>query len=213
MRSASLFLLLAAGCSSTPRLMESPRLSEGLIAILVHDASETSAYAPLADGFNEGGVRWGVGILEKEGEDGTAIDRVLEYREEYPGKPVWLVGHADGADLVLKLLAELPGKSTVEGAILLAPDLDAGLNLAPYLRRSRKGIWNFHSPRGAGAAGPDGFVEPRDLGQPDRDLYRTELHQIPWTEEMRLAGHEGRSWDWLKPRIVRGYIAPIVRES
>jgi len=193
--------------------MESPRLSEGLIAILIHDVSESPAYAGLADGLNEGGVRWGVGIFEKEGEDGTAMDRILQYREEYPGKPVWLVGHADGAGLVLGLLEELPGKSTVEGVILLAPDLNPELNLAPYLRRSRKGIWNFHSPSGTGAGGPTGFEEPEGLRQSDRDLYRTELQQIPWSEEMRLAGHEGRSWDWLEPRFVRGYIAPIVRES
>ncbi|MHC4222714.1 MAG: serine aminopeptidase domain-containing protein [Planctomycetota bacterium] len=184
MRSASLLLLLAAGCSSTPRLMESPRLSEGLIAILIHDVSERSAYAALADGFNEGGVRWGVGILEKEGEDGTAMDRILEYREEYPGKPVWLVGHSDGAGLVLNFLNELPGRSTVDGVILLAPDLAPKVNLAPYLRRSRKGIWNFHSPNGTGAAGPTGFVEPEGLEPSDRDLYRTELHQgIGWSRD------------------------------
>ena len=34
------------------------------------------------------------------------VDRVVEYRRQYPGRPVWLIGHSGGAGISL-LTAEL----------------------------------------------------------------------------------------------------------
>jgi pimeloyl-ACP methyl ester carboxylesterase len=226
-----LAILLACACNSTPPLMESPRLEHGYVAIFGGPFGDTHSYLELADGLREGGVRGGIEIvdwgeapeiwpadLHAAGVGGArvaeTVTKITEYREEYPGNPVWLVGHSGGGGYALLVLEALPKGTMVEGVLLLAPAVSPDCNLAPLLRRTREGIWNYYSeadrthPR---SAGHQGFREPEGLTEADRDLYASQLQQIPFGDEMRMAGNDGRHWGWLQGRFARGYLAPILR--
>src|SRR5262249_521754 len=105
----------------------------------------------------------------------------LTYHEEYPGRPVYLLGHSGGPALAVWVLEALHADCTVSAALLLAPALAPDYPLGAALRRTELGIWNFYSPLdllflAAGtllfgtldgqhriSAGCSGFTEPADL--------------------------------------------------
>jgi len=71
---------------------------------------------------------------------------VTEYRQAYPGRKVYLIGHSAGCAVVLAAAERLPTDS-VDRLILLAPSVCVTYDLRPALRTARCGIDVFHSDK------------------------------------------------------------------
>jgi pimeloyl-ACP methyl ester carboxylesterase len=72
-------------------------------------------------------------------------ERILAYQAEYPGRPVWIVGHSGGGGMALLTAAALPKGQSVTGLVLLAPAVSPRFDLTPALEHVERGIWSFYS--------------------------------------------------------------------
>lgn len=244
----SAFLALASGAAcSLDDLRTEQRRASGLVIILPGIEGRSVYNINLARGLAEGGVKAAIEIREwgttapggaiinlTDYERNLAQARALaesieEYQSAYPGRAVHLLGHSGGAGLAVMALEQLPRESTVTSAILLAAAISPRHDMREALRRTRYGIFNYHSKLDmaflgvgtsvlgtidrefAAAAGAVGFERPRELTSEDRKLY-ARLHEVPWTTRMADAGNLGDHFGWTHRPFVRQYLAPLVRE-
>jgi pimeloyl-ACP methyl ester carboxylesterase len=152
---------------------------------------------------------------------------VLWYKQTYPGRPVYLMGHSGGTAIVLAA-AELLPPATVERIILLSPAVSAGYDLRPALRATHREIVCYHSPLdrfwlhwgtstfgtmdrvyGLGA-GVHGFDVPTDLDEEGKALYGR-LVQVGWKPEMVLSLYSGFHFSTSMPGFLARNVAPWLK--
>lgn len=149
--------------------------------------------------------------------------RIQSYLRDYPGRPVWLVGHSGGGAIGILTAESLPAETPLEGVVLLGPALSPGYPLQDALQRTRRGIWNFHSygdwlflgvgtllcgtldGRHAPAAG---FVGFRHDGESSGE--HPPLVQIPYGVSMLSAFNAGGHFGYANRVFVAEHVAPIV---
>jgi pimeloyl-ACP methyl ester carboxylesterase len=151
-----------------------------------------------------------------------------QYRREHPDAPIYIIGHSGGGGLGVMALEALAADVQIDGAVLLAPALSPTYDLRPAMRHVSRAIYNYHSRLDLGflkagttvfgtvdrvhsaAAGAVGFTVPPGLSPPDQQLYADKLRQIPWTTDMRQAGHYGGHLGWAGQRFIKTYLAPLL---
>ncbi len=152
---------------------------------------------------------------------------VVAWREHHPSAQVYLVGKSGGAWIMVKALESLP-EGAVEAAVLLAPALSPGYDLAPALRAVRREVVAFWSPLdvvilGAGtwafgtidrvhsaSAGLLGFREPSPpLGRAG-PIGPARLRQVRWRPAMALKGYLGGHVGPDSPAFLRAYVVPLL---
>jgi pimeloyl-ACP methyl ester carboxylesterase len=156
---------------------------------------------------------------------GLLAGRVAAYRQAYPDRRVYLVGHSAGSAVALAAAEMLPPNS-VDRIILLAPSVCTAYDLRPSLRTARSGIDVFHSDRdrlilGLGmrligtadgachvAAGQCGFT-PIIAGPEDAALY-SKLRQHPWDQAVEWTGHHGGHYGSNRACFLRAYVLPLL---
>ncbi len=160
--------LAVAGCNGDHGI-ESELQANGLVVILpgIEGAGELS-YSIRA-GLVNGGVdraivvwNWGrpiplAGMLLNQvdflGNRLAALgiaNRIARYQEDYPGRPVHIVGHSGGggvAVFVAEGLADKSGGSQIDGLILLSASISSRYDLTKALSSCKNGMVNFHNPR------------------------------------------------------------------
>lgn len=234
---------------NTRALRESTRLSSGLVIVLPGIEGRSSLTWNIVQGLQDADVAnaivihdWTTGVWplfmyhlrarHRNLQQADAVaQRILEYQEAWPGRPVHLIGHSGGGALAVWALEALPASHSVESAILLAPALSTTYNLAPALRKTSDGIWNFHSPYdlfflAAGtllfgtmdgshtiAAGNRGFVQPANQPAEERALYETKLYQQRFSYRMTGRFHPGGHFGWTNRVFVAETLAPLLRDS
>jgi pimeloyl-ACP methyl ester carboxylesterase len=147
------------------------------------------------------------------------------YRQAYPGRRIYLIGHSAGCAVILAA-AELQPPDSIERIILLAPSVCAAYDLRPALRAARGGIDVFHSSEdrwvlGLGmwvagttegqcraAAGRGGFQLITDSAA-DVALYGR-LRQHPWHPILERSGHDGGHFGSTEPELLRAYVLPLL---
>ena len=72
-------------------------------------------------------------------------ERIVKYRNKYPGRPVWIVGHSGGGAMALLTAKALPQTYQVTGLILLAPAIQPRFDLSEVFSKVECGIWAFYS--------------------------------------------------------------------
>ncbi len=72
-------------------------------------------------------------------------ERIVKYQHEYPGRPVWIVGHSGGGAMALLTANALPENHRLTGLILLAAAISPRFDISPILSKVERGIWNFSS--------------------------------------------------------------------
>jgi pimeloyl-ACP methyl ester carboxylesterase len=72
-------------------------------------------------------------------------DRIVQYQHDFPGRPVWIVGHSGGAGMALLTAASLPESRRLAGLILLAAAVSPRFDLSAARQKVERGIWSFHS--------------------------------------------------------------------
>lgn len=242
--------LAAPGCVSVPSDLRAPqRYRRGLVLVLPGIEGRSRLNSGIAVGLDEGGVTsaieiydWTVGLpggfmynlvnLERNRREAQRLaGRVVEYRQQHPGRPVHIIGHSGGGGVAVLALEALPAEQAVETAILLAPALSPAYNLTAALERTVQGICNFHSERDVGllkvgttvfgsidrahgaAAGAVGFILPEELSAHGRTLYTRRLRQVAWSPRLKQYGANGTHAGWAARRFARKYLAPIIQHN
>ncbi|MCA8995873.1 MAG: alpha/beta fold hydrolase [Planctomycetaceae bacterium] len=72
-------------------------------------------------------------------------EKIQEYREQFPERKIYLIGHSGGGALAMETLAELPDGVQVTGVMLLRAALSPWFDLRPGLKRVERAIWNLSS--------------------------------------------------------------------
>ncbi len=149
--------------------------------------------------------------------------RILRYRREHPGRPVFLIGHSGGTAIAVWATEALPEGEGIDGIVLLASSLSPGYDLSAALRHTRLGVLSFYSDRDAAllgtgtsllgtmdgqhteAAGKVGF-RPRGHGE---GLYGR-LIQVPWEPGMAATGHNGGHFGYTAPGFMEARVKPLI---
>ena len=234
--------LLVGGCAWGQRYVSPDRLDRGLVIVLPGVEGTSVFNRAICDGLDEGGVNWAIELYDwtmwggpfynlrnqaRNRRKGRELaDRIVRYRRERPKRPVVLVGQSGGGAIAVWAAEALPTGTVVEGVVLLAAALSPRHGLEPALRKSRRGIVSFYSPRDwvllgtvlagtmdgdfATSAGRVGFQIPEANDR--ADAYRR-LFQIAWNEKMAEAGHSGGHLTSGAAAFVSTYVAPFVRQG
>ncbi len=155
-------------------------------------------------------------------------DKIVQYQDHYPDRPVTLIGHSGGAAMAVLVLEALPDDRKITQAVLLAAALSPDYDLSTPLARTERGITNFYSAgdvlylmagtlalgtldrQHSVSAGAIGFHTPDNLTSDERVRYELKLHQEGYRPEMlwslNLGGHMGPTGrkfvaEWVAPRL------------
>ena len=240
-----LMIPLAGGCSAT-RVRSPDRLDKGYVIVLPGIEGSSFLNANVAKGLVDGGIPsaidvydWTAGSIllfpvtlrgfERNKHQAQIVaQKIMDYQDRYPGRPVHLIGHSGGGGVAVLALEALPSGRTITGAVLLAPALAPDYDLRRALRRAEFGIYNYYSPHDVGflkagttvlgtidgrhtsAAGARGFTMPWGLDKEDRQLYGAKLHQQRYTSKMAESGHSGGHTGWANRQFVAQWLAPVI---
>ena len=159
-------------------------------------------------------------VLQKATE---LADQVRDYKQQYPDRPVYLLGKSGGAGLVLAAAEQLP-PNTLERIILLSAAVSPRHDLHVALQSASRGIVSFYSPLdqlilGWGtkkfgtedryygpSAGLRGFQVPPLHDDEERDLYNR-LIQVPWHASMIFEGYVGNHMGTSMPTFLGAEVA------
>lgn len=232
--------MIVGGCKAEWTLPE--RYERGLVIVLPGIEGVSGLNLRLCDALDQGGVDYAIelrswaGIFGPLGNQRDEVrnrriaanisERIVEYQDEHPDKPVIVIGHSGGTAIAVWTAEAMPEDRSVDGVILLSSSLSAKYDLLPALEKSLRGIINFYSSkdsvalgvgtRAAGtmdgtrsrAAGKYGFDQP-DFG----GLWAYDrLFQLGWTPRMRALGVRGGHTGYTTSRFVKTILAPLVLE-
>ena len=153
----------------------------------------------------------------------AGLTRLIErYLDEYPGRPIHLIGLSAGSGIVIWAVEGLEDDKKVDNVVLLASSLWHRYDVSKALPHIRGKIYNFYSPEdpilgapvkvfgtidgkfGQDAAGAVGLHPP--VGA-DRVV------NIAWRPEFKKYGYYGGHTDATSPQFVKEFIAPhLLRE-
>jgi pimeloyl-ACP methyl ester carboxylesterase len=230
----------------TGRVGQPTRLPNGLAVVLPgiegRGALSWSIFQGISDGGFPGAVvlwDWTTGLWplllfhhraqRRNRRKGAALARlVLAYQSDYPGQPVYLVGHSGGAAVATWAMEALPEGRAVTGTVMLGAPLSPTFPLGPALKKVQGRLWNFWSPfdlpllwagslifgtadgRHAVSAGLCGFSMPQGAADEVKELYRTRLRQrrygLRMARQFNLGGHCG----WANRVFVAETVAPLL---
>ena len=160
------FLLTPLGWFCFGRLirrLEPERLDKGLILVLTGIEGHSFLNVSILCGLIDGGVEHAVDIVDwttgkkfmylyhlrgwtrNNRVASELATRIHDYQNQYPGRPVWLVGHSGGGGMALLTAAALPEERQVTGIVLLAAAVSPTFDIRPAADRVIRGIWNYHS--------------------------------------------------------------------
>jgi len=234
-----------AGCIP-PDLNTPTRRARGLLVVLPGIEGPSVWNRDLILGLRDGGIdcaieryEWGtpvpagflINLTDIAGNRAAAArlrDHLVSYMDEFPNRPVVLVGHSGGAGIALMATGMLPRDRPVTAMFLLAAAVSPEFDLRGALANTHGTIVNCYSERdelllGAGttiagtmdrrhgeSAGKVGFRVP-GRGEPGDDRRFDRLIQIPWTVQMSHLGNPGGHAGCTDRGFVRRWLAPRVR--
>ena len=231
------FPLLA--CQSQPYVTPE-RLDKGLVVVLPGIEGRSYLNESIRNGIVAGGVDYAVEIYSwgsflgpfynlrattrnhKKSEE--LAEKIKQYKKDYPGRPVFLVGQSGGGAIAAWTAEKLPPGEKVDGIIMINAALSREYDLDLALKHSNRGIVNFCSNQdwvflklgttafgtmdgpNSASAGKEGFIIPIDLP----DSY-DKLFQIVWTKEMLMHGHYGGHLSSSSEGFISQFVAPLIR--
>ncbi len=229
-----------AGCAAEQPYVTRARLERGLVVVLPGVEGRGPLNESIVEGLAAGGVQYAIELydwtsalgplynlraeLRNRKEAGRLADRVVSYRDAYPGRPVLLVGQSGGGTVAVWTAEQLAWSGGIEGIVLIAPSLSPGYPLDRALSHSERGVVVFRSDRdwillgtaitgtmdgehavSAGRVGFDIPDEPQRMEDYDR------LYQIAWDPAMSKTGYGGGHLSSSAGDFIATYVAPLVR--
>jgi pimeloyl-ACP methyl ester carboxylesterase len=171
------------------------------------------------DQFGGGLVRVQAGDLAK---------MIAMFRKAYPGRPVSVIGLSGGTGVAVYACEQLPDGIYVDEVVLIASSLSERYDLTKALRHIHGSITLFQTNGDialgmarvvgtidgaplATSAGLVGFHPPDRLGPADRELYRTKVHNVPYSASFAGLGFTGSHTSAVgSPAFIRSKIGPII---
>ncbi|MCY2924895.1 MAG: alpha/beta hydrolase, partial [Planctomycetota bacterium] len=227
---------LAGGCQA-PSYVEGGRMEKGLVVVLPGIEGTSAFNAGVCEGLAAGYIEYGIEIydwtrywnpvlnLQDEAvnrrQAQILAERIVEYQNSYPGRPVFLVGQSGGGAMAVWTAEAMPEGRSIEGIVLLAVSLSPGYRLEKAMGHSRRGIVSFYSARDwvllsvgtkvfttmdgqhSESAGREGFDSPRTQAY-------GRLYQIAWDPSMTTAGNIGLHVTSGAGEFVRFFVAPLI---
>lgn len=217
---ASFAACLAVGCGGNPSFSTPERMDSGLVIILPGIEGESGFNRDIRRGLEATALRraipirsWGpqvplFGMLVNQTNFlgnrliGASIAKeIVAYQNEYPGRPVHVIGHSGGGGIAVFVAESLPDDHPIDGLVLLSASISSGRDLTKALSHCKNGIINYYAPgdpllsvgtafmgnvcgtHGPGA-GLNGFTSPGEKASPETKLAYTKLYQIRLRPEM-----------------------------
>ena len=165
-----------------------------------------------------------VDIERNRGRAEVLADQLAAWRAIHPETKLYLIAHSGGAGVVLFACEALPVDFRIERIVFLSAALSPQVDLEPALRRSRRGIFNYYSPKDLWVLG----LGTRLLGTTDRVRGRSaglvgfdasddpnldaKLTQLEWTPSMRQLGNRGGHFGAFAPGFIRAYLLPLLEK-
>jgi len=241
-----LTVLSAVGCSGgNAKYMTEERLERGLVIILPGIEGESEANHNIRRGLLSAGIyhampihSWGrpipiAGMLLNQVDfignriAGQSIsDMIVKYQNEYPGRPVFIVGHSGGGGVAVFAAEGMPKDRQVDGLVLLSASISKGYDLTKALSRCKHGIVNFYNRGDVGllgvattllsnvdggkgpSAGLDGFNTPKAGDGAKKRVAYSKLYQISVTDSGGTA-----HFSTTRVNFIASYIAPWISSS
>lgn len=223
------------------KLRTPERLAQGLVLVLPGIEGYSRLNRRLARGLAQGGVPYSIEIYDwtfgwiwqlwslrsrrRHTEQATILaSRIAEYQNQYPGRPVHMVGHSGGGAMIAFTLEVLDPSRKITSGVMLVPALSPNYDLRTAVSRTERGIWNYCTRGdlfflGAGtllcgtadgrhciAAGNVGFSKSA-LAQ-GRVSNQAALRNVPYRWEMFRSGHTGGHLSVTRSQFAAREIAP-----
>jgi hypothetical protein len=156
--------MVTTGCEDQYNTME--RYDQGLVLLLPGIEGVGGNIWNLQRGLDEGGVPYalqvypwgfpvpGFGMLVNQTDvnanraaGARLAEVVIKYQMEYPGRPVFIMGHSGGGGVTVFALESLSGRrgEPIDGAFLLSASLSANYPLGAALSMTNRGIVNVYN--------------------------------------------------------------------
>jgi len=244
---AAALLSAIAGCGeSNARFMTPARKNTGLVVILPGIEGESPANQDVRRGLDAAGAprglaiwHWGrpipgIGMILNQidfvgnrlaGE--RIAKRIMEYQDEYPGRPVHIVGHSGGGGVAVFAAEALPEGRKIDGLVLLSASIHRSYDVTKAMKRLRCGIVNFYNEgdvallgigttvmgnvdgtRG-GSAGLVGFDRPGPSADGEKRLAYSRVYNRPLRGAM-LDGAFDPHFSTTRHEFVMRYVSPWV---
>jgi pimeloyl-ACP methyl ester carboxylesterase len=174
------------------------------------------------------GVQYGYDTkAARKSAEGVA-EHIAKYREEYPGRPVFIVGHSGGGGIAVFSAESMPDGAPVDGVVILEGALGPQYDLTRAIRGSNRHIancycWNDlflwglttvgHNVDGSAGrtAGQEGFSLPKNAPK-DRILAFACVKEIPWDSSMIKEGNVGGHFGVVAPGYIEAHVAPVISQ-
>lgn len=221
------------------------RRNAGLVIVLPGIEGYSRLNRHIAQGLDQGGVPYAIEIYDwtygwcwqlwslrsrrRHTEQATLLaGKIAAYQNEYPGRPVYLVGHSGGGALIAYILDMLEPGRLITGAVMLVPAISPDYSMSRAVSRTQRGLWNFCTRGdvlflGVGtllcgtldgkhcvSAGNKGF-HPRVVQEAAHGDSAV-LRNIPYRWEMFPAGNWGGHLSVTSPRFIARDVAPLLLE-
>lgn len=240
-------LIPILGCQEMKSFRATVPRDHGLTMVLTGIEGAHPCHECFVGGLKAGGVRTEIDIVDWTiGEPALLLvnlryearnryqaaqiaTRIVNYQDQYPRRPVNLIGHSGGAGVALLVLEALPPERQVDCVILLAAAISPEYNLWAVLPKVRREIWNYSSPIGdsllliAGttvfgtidgrhspSAGAVGFRVPFFTSRTECDFYYRKLVERPYQLQMALHGNLSGHYGSLNYLFAHDELAPIL---
>ena len=152
---------------------------------------------------------------------GGDIARMIEkYQDNYPNRPVYIVGHSGGGGVAVFAAESLAEGRQIEGIVLLAASIDGSYDLTKALKHCKNGVLNYYNPSDTGLLGVgtavmgnvDGGRGP-SAGLNGFKKKRNRLYQVQVTGGMTASSGGGTHDAPTRPGFVSSYVAPWILSS
>lgn len=222
------------------------RLDRGLVIVLPGIEGLSHLNRRMARGLALGGVTqaieiydwtygqlwqlWSLRSRRRHTEQATLLaGKIAAYQNEYPGRPVHLVGHSGGGAMIAYTLEALEPERKITSGIMLVPALSPSYSMRVAVSRTERGIWNFCSHgdfmflgaatllcgttdgRHCVAAGNRGF-SPRVVEDAAHSKQAV-LRNVPYQWNMLTTGHWGGHLSISSARFIARDVAPLIHDG
>lgn len=145
------------------RRLEPERLDRGLVLVLTGIEGQSFLNVGLLAGLIDGGIQSAVEIIDwttgyrplvvyhlralsrnRRVAQGLA-NRIVQYQDRYPGRPVWLVGHSGGAGMALLVAEAMPEDRKLTGIVMLAAATSPQFDPSRAISQVQTKVWNYYS--------------------------------------------------------------------
>ena len=245
---ATLAMLIFCGCENNSAFSTPERLEAGLVVILPGIEGESEANQNIRAGLNNGGIdrslqiwHWGrpvpglgmilnqMDFLGNQLAGGRIAQRIVEYQDKYPDRPVHIIGHSGGGGVAVFAAAQMPKGRQITGLVLLSASISSNYDITRALDRCSSGIVNFYNTddgallglattllgnvggRHGPSAGLSGFNMPNSSAGNDKQIAYQKLHQVSMTGMMTSGATP--HFAATRPHFVATYIAPWISED